>query len=109
MTITLYNTYDDFIANIKPAPCPICQERLSDDGCNSNMVFIDSENYLHEWYFKDLAYPHETVACASHHHFLVKDFKLSDHIKELDGISRGWVMYQFYGIGKDNDNIIQCR
>jgi len=92
---------EEFNARMTRALCPLCHEGMSDDGCNSNCVYVDHEGVLWEYYGGAWKYGHQTVACGNHHHFTVKDAKIADHIPRLDGVLRGWVLHDFGLLKKD--------
>lgn len=92
--------YDEFLNRVVRALCPLCGEKMSDDGCDSNAVWVNEHGYFVEWYGDEHSYPHQTMACRSHHHFKVVDGKFGRHIEELDGVSRGWVLHDLEGIGR---------
>jgi len=89
--------YDSFISLVTRASCPICADQLSDDGCEGNAVYVDAQGKLWEFYRCPIPYPHRTVACAQHHHFVVVDGRLGTHLTDLDGLTRGWIVYLLRG------------
>ena len=93
-------TYNEFIPTVKRSLCPICSEPISDDGCDSNLIYIDKDGVLWEYYSEPWRYRNQTVACRGKHHFRVNDGRLDKHIDELDGIGRGWILHDLEGIGK---------
>ena len=93
MRIADCGTFADFDEKVSRATCPLCRSPMSDDGCDSNLVYQDPTGVLWEWYAGPWRYGHQTVACRNHHHFAVTDGKFSDHLSNLDGITRGWVLH----------------
>jgi len=94
------NPYELFLETVTRALCPLCEKRISDDGNDSNAVWIDKEGLLWEWYQDQHPYPHQTVACRNRHVFRVIDQRLSTSISELEGQDRAWILHDIYGVGK---------
>lgn len=78
-------SYEEFLAQISRAKCPICLAPMSDDGCDSNVVYRDQEGVLWEYYNGPRRYGHQTVACRNQHHFKVEDAKLGHIENQVSG------------------------
>jgi hypothetical protein len=81
--------YDQFIAEALCPLCPICKLGMSDDGHQSNPVFLHY-GQLCIWYGGVVPYPHATVNCNGYsngttgHCFSASSGRVGDHLAEFD-------------------------